>query len=88
MYHVGDLIGFTCLTEGVTSKLDLLEKEDNNSIPRELLANSMMTFMVEGLFTQPQFPYAYFQSRSTIGCQIFDPLWESCESARETRISG
>ncbi len=65
--------------ENVTSQLNLLENEmeEEPSIPPELLANSMTTFMVRGLFLNIQFPYAYFSSRKVKGYMLFDPLWEA-----------
>ena len=72
----GDLIGFINMNE-VTLEINSLENGDDPSIPKELLAKSMMTFMVRGLFTNLQFPYAYFPTRSCTGCNLFDPLWEA-----------
>ena len=73
----GNLIGFTCLGD-ITSQLEALEKStDDPAFPPELMANSMMTFMVRGLFLDIQFPYAYFPSRKVLGYMLFDPLWEA-----------
>ena len=41
------------------------------------LAKSMMTFMVRGLFTSLQFPYAQFPCPSISGELLFDPFWEA-----------
>ena len=65
----------------VKSQLDNLETNvdnaDNTSFPSELLANSMTTLMVRGLFTNLEFPYAYFPSRKVTGYMLYDPLWEA-----------
>ena len=58
--HTGTLIGFTYLGE-VNEHLLKFEHEVNNISPDDKpLAKSMMTFMVRGLFTCLQFPYAQF----------------------------
>ena len=41
------------------------------------LANSMMVFMVRGLFTRLQFPYAQFSCASVSGDLLYDPFWEA-----------
>ena len=62
----------------IMSQLDVLENiSDNSTFPQELLANSMMTFMIRGLFTYFEFPYTYFPSRNVSGYMLFDPLWEA-----------
>ena len=62
----------------IKSLLDSLENSPTNStFPPELLANSMMTFMVRGLFLHLEFPYAYFPSRNVSGYMLFEPLWEA-----------
>ncbi len=78
MYLPGDLIGFTGIGD-LTAQLEMLNKktQEDNSFPPELLANSMMTFMVRGLFSRLQFPYAYFSSRKVKGHLLFNPLWEA-----------
>ena len=76
--HSGELIGFTNMGE-INSCLTSLEKNDDTSTssPPMLLANSMVTFMVKGLFSRLEFPYAYFPCRNITGDLLFDPLWES-----------
>ena len=62
----------------IKSLLDSLENSPPNStFPPELLANSMMTFMVRGLFLHLKFPYVYFPSRNVSGYMLFEPLWEA-----------
>lgn len=61
------------------SQIQSSEKETNPqyAIPPELLANSMLTFMVRGLFLNIEFPYAYFPSRKIAGYMLFEILWEA-----------
>ena len=74
---IGDLIGFTSMGD-ITSELESLERSLEKSVlPPELMANSMMTFMVRGLFSHIQFPYVYFPSRNVSGYMLFEPLWEA-----------
>ena len=77
--HTGKLIGFSFLNE-IRSDLDSLEeKVTESSFPPELLANSMMTFMVRGLFTHLEYPYVYFPTRNVTGSLLIDPLWETVD---------
>ena len=41
------------------------------------LAKTIMVFMVRGLFTKLQFPYAQFPISKLKGHQLFDPFWEA-----------
>ena len=50
---------------------------DGSTFPPELLSNSMMTFMVKGLFSDLEFPYVYFPSRNITGYLLFEPFWEA-----------
>lgn len=74
--HAGDLIGFTRMGD-VADQLQRLDSEEASTLPPELLANTMMTFMVKGLCKKIEFPYAYFPSRKVKGYMLFDPLWEA-----------
>ena len=75
--HTGTLIGFTYLGE-VNEHLLKFEHEVNKISPDDKpLAKSMMTFMVRGLFTSLQFPYAQFPCASISGELLFDPFWEA-----------
>ena len=58
--------------------MTLLEKAlTQSTVPSELLANSVITFMVKGLLTHLEFPYAYFPSRNVSGNLLFPLLWEA-----------
>ena len=71
----------------IKSQLDLLEKTlINSTLPPELLANSMITFMVRGLFSHLEFPYAYFPSRNVTGYMLLDPLWEAVNRLERCRF--
>ena len=73
----GDLIVFTCMGN-IKSQLDLLEKTlTNSTLPPELLANLMITFMARRLFSHLKFPYTYFPSCNVTSYMLFDLLWEA-----------
>ena len=41
------------------------------------LASTMMTFMVRGLFSRLEFPYAHFPGHNITGDLLYDPFWEA-----------
>lgn len=41
------------------------------------LANTMLVFMVKGLFSSLKYPYAQFPSHSLSSDELFHPFWES-----------
>lgn len=48
-----------------------------NTVLPELLANTMTTIMVRGLFSNLEFPYVYFPGRKVAGYMLYEPLWEA-----------
>ena len=77
--HSGSLIEFSNL--GDTNKhLMAFEKQvqsASDSIEEEGLAKTVLVFMVRGLFSKLQFPYAQFPVVNLKGHQLFDPFWEA-----------
>lgn len=62
-----------------------LTNEDNdndNSEDAPPLANSMVAFMVKGLFTSLQFCYAQFPCAALAGEQLFNPFWEAVQGCQ------
>ena len=77
--HTGELIGFTNLGD-INFHLLALERSssiDSSKPPSKILANSMMTFMVRGVFSHLQFPYVQFPCNSITGDLLYDPFWEA-----------
>lgn len=80
--HSGRLVGFIDLGM-VNNHLSRFEEslcgdDDEMGIDAPTqLANSMVVFMIKGIFTSLQFPYAHFPCSSLAGEQLFDPFWES-----------
>ena len=76
-YYVvtGSIIGF-CNLGDINSHLIALEKQDTEEQQPEL-ANSMLVFLVRGLFTNLSFPYAQFPCTALSGEHLYDPVWEA-----------
>ena len=75
--HSGALVGFANLGN-ITMHLLNFEKEmAEDKLPSMQLAKTMMVFMVRGLFSALQFPYAQFPCGDITGEQLFDPFWEA-----------
>ena len=75
--HSGEVIGFTNLgeiNEHLLAFERLLAEEPESSVT---LAKSMMVFMVRGLFTKLQFPYAQFPCSTVAGDLLYNPFWEA-----------
>lgn len=79
----GKLVGFVNLGDinnHLTRFEESLEFDDSNDNPVTAtpprLANSIMVFMVRGIFTSLAFPYAMFPCNSLHGEQLFSLFWE------------
>ncbi len=75
--HTGEMIGFSNLGE-VNQHLVEFEKslsDDNVAAPK--LAKTMMVFMVRGLFSRLEFPYAQFPCADLSGELLYEPFWEA-----------
>ena len=74
--HSGELIGFINLGD-INSHLLALEQSLTSDSSSPPLANSMMTFMVRGLFSHLQFPYAHFPCHNLTSDLLYAPFWEA-----------
>ena len=78
------LIGFVNLGD-VTNALDDFEhqckseNESNNNV-----ATHMLTFMVRGIFSDLNFPYAHFPSEGATADQIFPLAWDAVRNLEES----
>ena len=77
--HSGEMIGFANLGE-INEHLIAFEKSicshsDKPTPPSP--ARTMMVFMVRGLFSSLQFPYAQFPCAELTGELLYDPFWEA-----------
>jgi len=75
--HTGQLIGFANLGE-INEHLIRYEKALNDPYDTRTkdLAKTMMTFMVKGIFTTLQFPYAFLPCSEISNDLLHKPLWE------------
>lgn len=76
----GELIGFVNLGDINTHLLALersVSSSDSTELSEPTLAHTMMTFMVRGLFSRLEFPYAHFPCHKVTGELLFDPFWEA-----------
>ena len=72
--HSDELIGFTDIGN-INNHLLAFERSIDESVP--VLADSMLIFMVRGLFLKLQFPYAMFPCKDLVGDLLFTPIWEA-----------
>lgn len=77
----GALIGFANLGEINSHLLQFqasLESSDSSS-SNEQLAKMMLVFLIRGLFSSLEFPYAQFPCTTISGDLLFDPHWRAVE---------
>ena len=74
--HSGAMIGFTKLGD-INDHLLQFERSLTEDQPSPPLAKSMMVFMVRGLFSKLQFPYAQFPCANLSGDLLYEPFWEA-----------
>ena len=70
-----ELIGFTDLGDINNHLLQFEKSLQDQQIPT--LADSMLVFMVGGLFISLQYPYAQFPCASITGDLLYNPVWEA-----------
>ena len=74
--YTGAVLGFTNLGD-INDHLKEYERLLSGEEASMPVANSMLVFMVRGLFSKLQFPYAQFPCSSLAADDIFDPFWEA-----------
>ena len=77
--HTGTLTGFIDIGD-VNNHLLEYQMSINNSnsvTSKPVLANSMLVFMVRGLLSNLEYPYAQFPCASLTGEQMFLPFWDA-----------
>ena len=75
--HSGAMIGFTRLGDVNDHLLQFERSLTNDQSSSPPLAKSMMVFMVRGLFSKLQFPYAQFPCANLSGDLLYEPFWEA-----------
>ncbi len=77
---LGALLGFVNLGETNAHLLEFERSLEEGGRSSQPLANSMLVFMVRGLFSRFQFPYAQFSCAAVsgdLGDLMFDHFWEA-----------
>ena len=74
--YTGAVLGFTNLGD-INDHLKEYERLLSGEEASMPVANSMLVFMVRGLFSKLQFPYAQFPCSSLAADDMFDPFWEA-----------
>ena len=72
----GALVGFANLGD-INSHLLQFQASLENNTQDVKLAKTMVVFMVRGLLSDLEFPYAQFPCAELTGDLLFDPLWEA-----------
>lgn len=76
--YTGEMIGFCDLGEMNNNLLEFEQSLSESEVnPPPKVAKTMMVFMVRGLFTRLQFPYAQFACGDISGDLLYDPFWEA-----------
>ena len=73
--HTGKMIGFTNLGDINNHLLAFERSIEENKDEENVLAKSMMVFMVRGLFTPLRFTYVQFPCSKVTGDLLFHPFW-------------
>ena len=75
--HTGKMIGFTNLGDINNHLLAFERSIEENKDEENVLAKSMMVFMVRGLFTPLRFTYVQFPCSKVTGDLLFHPFWQA-----------
>ena len=80
----GQATGVTLHRDQVTKALDNLEcRWQNGSESKNTIATHMLTFMVQGIFSNLQFAFAHFPSEGVSAVQIFPLAWDAVRNLEE-----
>ncbi len=75
--HTGAMIGFCSLGDINDHLLKFEQSLGISDPPSNTLTKTMMVFMVRGLFSKLQFPYAQFPCADLSGDPLYEPFWEA-----------
>ena len=75
--RIGQMIGFTNLGDINNHLLAFEQSVEENKTEGNVLAKSMMAFMVRGLFTPFRFAYAQFPCAKVTGDLLVEPFWKA-----------
>ena len=72
--HSANLLGFVRIGE-VNDHLSRFEKSTSSDTPKPQLATHVLTFMVSGILSNLEFPYASFPCSCISGDQLYSLVW-------------
>ena len=75
--HTGRMIGFTNLGDINKHLLAFEQSVEENKTEGNVLAKSMMAFIVRGLFTPLRFAYAHFPHAKVTDDLLVEPFWKA-----------
>lgn len=74
--HTCELIGFVNI--GTTNaQIDTIADGSESSTDNRSIASHMLLFMVRGMFSNLEFPYAHFSTRGISADSLFPLVWEA-----------
>ena len=74
--HSCNLVGFTNIGQ-INDDLNQVERECDEENPPSNVATHMLLFMIRGLFTSLEFPYAHFATTGATADMLYPIVWES-----------
>lgn len=74
--HTGSLIGFSDIGD-INSHLQMFERSVSGDEVQEPLASHMLVMMVQGIFSNLEFPYVQFPCVELSGEQMYEPFWNA-----------
>ena len=84
--HSCELVGFVNLGE-INNVLTEFERqckgETDAVVDEDAVATHMLTFMVRGIFTKLEFPYAQFPTRGVTADKLFPIVWDAVRNLEE-----
>ena len=82
--HTCNLVGFTNIGQ-INDELDKVQRECEEDNPPSNVATHMLLFMVRGLCTSLEYPYAHFATTGAIADELYPIVWEA---VRRTELCG
>ena len=75
--HTCNLVGFTNVGD-INDILDKVEQQTDGK-PYSNVSSHMLLFMVRGMFSSLEFPYAHFATRGVSADSLFPIVWEAVQ---------
>lgn len=74
--NCGKVIGWVDLGE-FNNEVNKLERDIDSGDVSSSIATHILVFMVRGIFSSVEFPYAQFPTHNLKGCQLFTLVWDA-----------